>query len=206
MEQTRVSVTRACLRRWWVILLVVVIALVVSAILTSRQAPRYRTSAHLVVTPNSRVESNSDVLRSLETLERRTVVATFARLAAARDTRDAAAARLDLEPRELSPYYVSAAVLPNTNMIKIDVSGPDRERVAEVANAAAAVMRRRGRRLYRIYSLQLVGQAPPAYRPYHPDPSRNLMAAGLIGLFLGLVSACAVDAVLSERTPDSPRR
>lgn len=198
MDHIGVTVSRAFLKRWWVTVLVVGAALTMGAVLTSRETPRYRTSALLVVVPNSRAESNTDILRSLETLERRTVVATFAKIAAARETRDGAAQRLQLEPGELSSYSVSAAVLPNTNMIRIDVAGPDRERVAEVANAAAAHVRRKGRSLYRIFSLLIVGQAEPAYRPYHPDPRRNLIAAGLIGLFLGIIAAYATEALVAR--------
>ena len=190
---------RALRRRWWTILLAVVIALGAAAWATSRQEPVYQASTTMAVVPNAQVSGTEEVLRSLDTLERRTVVATFARIPGTAETREAAARRLGLDGRQLRAYRVRASVLPNTNLIKLDVEGPDGRTAAAVANAAAEVTRLEAGQMYRIYTMHTLEKAVPARRPIQPVPARNYLVAGLLGLFLG-----AGTAVLVERLGGPP--
>lgn len=192
---------RALRRGLWLVLVVILVAVGTAWWWTSRQAPTYQASASLVVTPNTEVEDTTDLLRSLETLERRTVVATFARLPGSRDTAVEVAERLGVEPREIRYYWIGGSVVPNTNIVRIDVYGPDPERAAEVANAAARVVRREARHLYQIYSMREMGRAEPPSRPVRPDARRNAVVAAILGLFLGVLAALALEAVRSRRTP-----
>src|SRR5438105_2443416 len=82
---------RARLRHAWVALLVFAATLGTVAYLTARETTVYRASATMIVAPTSAVEGEGDVLRSLDTLERRSVIATFAKLPSAPEARDAAA-------------------------------------------------------------------------------------------------------------------
>jgi capsular polysaccharide biosynthesis protein len=191
---------RAFTRSWWIVLLAVVLAVGAAAWATSRQKPVYRASTSLAVVPNSEVEGTGDVLRSLDTLERRTVVATFAKIPSTVETRTDAARRLKLESRDLRGYRIRATVLPNTNIIKVDAEGPDPERAAQVANAAAAVTRREARHLYRIYTLRTLEEATPARRPFHPTPARNYLVAGILGLFLGIAAAFLFERLRAPRS------
>jgi uncharacterized protein involved in exopolysaccharide biosynthesis len=184
--------TRSLRRGWWIALACAVVALGAAALVTARQRPVYRAAAQLAVAPNSRVTDTADVLRSLETLERRTVVATFARIASARETRDGAARRLGLEPKELRAYWVGGSVVPNTNIIRVEVLGPEPERTAAVADAAAREVAREGRRLYPIYSLRALARAEPPRRPERPDLRRNLTVGAILGLFVGAAAALAL--------------
>lgn len=195
---------QALTRGWWIVLLAVVLALGAAAWATSQQEPVYRATTTMAVIPNSEVSGTEDVLRSLDTLERRTVVATFARVPSTAETRADAARRLKIDGRELRKYQIRASVLPNTNIIKVDVEGPDRRQVAAVANAAAAVTRREARSMYRIYTMHPLEKAVPARQPIHPTPARNYLVAGLLGLFLGIGAAILFERlrspVLVERT------
>lgn len=172
--------------------LTVAVALIAAAVFTAREQPVYRASATVVVAPNETVEGVADVLRSLETLERRSVIATFARIPSAPQAREAVARRLGLAD-ELKGYRIEAAVLPNTNILKIDVEGPDASRAAAAANAAAEVVNDEVRSMYRIFTTRTLSTAAPPSRPYHPDPRRNYIVAGLLGLLLGLVAAAAAE-------------
>lgn len=191
---------RALRRGAWLVMAVTLVAVGVSWWLTSRQSPTYQASAQLVVAPNTEVEDTTDLLRSLETLERRTVVATFARLPASPETAEAVAERLGLEPREIRYYWIGGQVVPNTNIVRIDVYGPDPRRAAEVANAAARVVAREARHLYGIYSLRQMARAEAESRPVRPDRRRNAVVAAILGLFLGVLTALALEAVRSGRS------
>lgn len=163
---------------------------------TGRQRAVYRSSATSVVAPHESVEETADVLRSLETLERRSVIATFARIPSAPHVRALVAQRLGL-PGGLDDFRIEASVLPNTNILKIDVEGNEPAQVAAVANAAAEVTRGEVRALYRIFTTRMLSDATPAPRPIHPDPRRNLVVASLLGVLVGVVAALILEKLRS---------
>ena len=180
---------RSILRRWWVVLICVAGALLGAGFLTYRQVPVFEASASLVVTPNTEIQEATDLIRSLETLERRTIVATFAKIPLAPETRSAAADLMDVDPRDIRGYRIASSVQPYTNIVLITVSGPDRDRVAEVANAVAEATQESARSMYRIFSMKPLAGAVPAYRPVRPDPVRNYSVAATLGVLLGLICA-----------------
>ena len=173
--------------RWWLVLLSVAGALGASALATARQQPLYRASASLVLAPTTDVDAPADILRSLETLERRSIIATFARIPGSQEAQRAVAAQLGLP--NLEGWRVEGSVLPNTNILRIDAEGPDAARVAQVANAAAEATRQEARALYRIFTMRNLDQATPPTRPAVPDWRRNLLVAAAIGLLVGVLGA-----------------
>ena len=184
---------RALRRGWWIVLLTLLVSLGASAWVTSRQQPRYRARASVAVAPNTRVRSVSDTLRSLDTLERRTVIATFARLPAAPETRAAAAREMGRDASDLRRYRVDASVLPQTNIIRLTVEGRDAETAAAFANALAQATRREVRSLYGVYTLKTLTPAVASRRAIYPDPQRNAVVAGLLGLLVGVAAALMAD-------------
>ena len=178
-------------RQAWVIGLVWLLTIAGAAWLTAGQPRVYRASASLVVAPDWRIEDSADVLRSLETLERRTVIATFARLPAAPDQRAAAAEEMGVDASDLRGYRVSGSVVPNTNVLRIDVDGPEPGRAAEFANALAGVTAGMVPALYRTFTLRPLERAAPRTQPIQPDTRRNLLVAAIAGLFLGLGAGVA---------------
>lgn len=181
-------------RNWLLILGVLVIALSVTAIVTARQTPVYETSAQLVAAPTEMTDP-ADVVRALETLERRTVVATFARLAATDEMRDAVAQSLRIDPHRARAFRSHGSVVPNTNIIRIDTRGPDAKLAAAIANATAARTASEAAVLYRVYALRPLARAMPPDRPAYPDRQRNFLVGAAIGLFLGVAAALARERV-----------
>lgn len=172
-------------RFWWAAALVVAASVAAGAVLTSMVPPQYQARSTWVVTPNTRVEEPADVMRSLENLERRTIVATFARIATTRNTRSGVAERLGIEEGDLSGYTTSASVVPYTNLIRFEVEGPDAELATDVVRAVGEHTRSEARSMYGIYTLQRFEEARASSRPVKPDWRRNLVVAGLLGFFLG---------------------
>lgn len=189
----------ALARGWWMILLCLGAGLAVSFLLTSRQTPLYRSSGMLVVTPSSETSEAGEIIRSLETLERRTVVATFARIAETREVRDAIAERLNIESRRLSGYRISGSVLPNTNIIRIVAEGRDPELTAGVANAAGDLTAEISRELYRVYSMQWMAKARTPRSAASPDAQRNHLVGAVIGLVIGLAGALILERMRGPR-------
>jgi succinoglycan biosynthesis transport protein ExoP len=184
------SYAHALRKGWWVVALAVLASLGAAAAFTARQTPVYRASATVVVAPNTSVEGVADVLRTLETLERRSVIATFARIPSSPQMRAAVAQRLEL-PEGLRGIRIEGSVLPSTNILTIDVEGESAEQVAAIANAAADAMREEVRSLYRTFTTRRLSDAVVPPRPIRPDPRRNYVVAALLGLFVGVLAAMA---------------
>jgi non-specific protein-tyrosine kinase len=185
----------------WIAALTVVVALLASAVVTARQERVYQASTTLVVTPTSEVEGAGDILRSLETLERRSVIATFARIPSTPAARATAAERLARPLSELGGYRVEGSVLPSTNILKIDVEGPDGALAASLANALATATKDEVKSLYRIFTLKVLAEARAPSRPVRPDPQRNYVVAAIGGLLLGVAAAVVAERWRGGRVP-----
>ena len=188
---------RALRRRGWIILVMVITALAAAAILTNRQTPVFRAVASATVTPSAQVQETAELLRSLETLERRTLVATFALLAGSRETRQRAATTSGLPAAALREYRVAASVAPNANVIRIQVEGPDAQRVSDMANSVARVTSAKVSQLYRLFALEPLDTALPPHAAAFPNGKRNAVAAAIIGLFVGLAAAVGLEFLAS---------
>lgn len=189
---------RALRTWWWLVLAFPTLAVLTGMYLTSRQPKTYRTSATVAVMPSPEISEPSVVMRSLETLERRTIIATFASLAETREALGGAAANLKLEGSEVSGYRINASVLPSTNIIRIDVQGRDGDRVSALANELVRIVAARAKGMYRIFEMQPLEAARPARAPFYPDPARNAIIAGILGLFAGLLTTLLLEAARSN--------
>lgn len=187
-------------RGWWLIVLLVIIALAATMWFTSRQRPVYEASAMLVVAPSAETTESGDIVRGLDTLERRTVVATFARIPTTREARSEIAETLGVGEKALRGVRIHGSVVPNTNIIRISAEGPTSEMVAAAANGAAELTARKAKSLYRIYSLHPLEAATEPRRADYPDPQRNLLVGGLLGLVLGIAATLALDRLRQSRS------
>lgn len=191
--QREIDYVGALKRGWWLILLMIGAAVAAGAWFTAGVQPVYETSAMLVVAPSEQTTEPDEIVRSLETLERRTVVATFSRIATTREARSLLEERLGLEKDALRRVRIRGSVVPNTNIIRISAEGPDAELVERAANGAAALAAEEASALYRVYTLHMLEAALTPYRPDYPDPQRNLVVAAILGLVFGLAAALALD-------------
>ena len=175
------SITRVILRDWKRVVLTTIAVTAIAWSLAAMQPRRYRASVLASVIPIANLLEPNELLRSVEVLERRTVVATVAALAATPVTRTRAAVA--------SGYRVEAVVQPNTNLFRVDVEGSDPTTAATIANRLPGVLDLQTRGLYKYYSVALVSPAVPPDAPFLPRTSRAIAAGLVIGLFLGLLAA-----------------
>ncbi len=190
-------------RGWWIVVATTAVAIAAAAAATAMMTPAYRASTLVAVTPSATVTEPADVLDSLETLERRTVIATFARIPGTPEARDAVSMRDGVDANVLRGYDVHASVLPSTNIIRIAVEGPDPAIAARYANALAEQTSAQARSMYRIYTMRVLESATPSTRPVRPDRSRNYLVAVAAGLLAGLAAAFSVEHLRrsSSRSP-----
>lgn len=176
----------------WVVPLAVALAVGTALLVISRQIPTYRSSATVALVPGATVAGETDLLRSLETLERRTVIATFAQIPAAQRIREAAARDVSLPADSLPEYRSQGFVVPNTNLIRIEVHGPDPARATALANALVASTAAEAKAMYRVFDMTTLNRAVRPATPEAPRPRRALALAVILGAFLGLAATYLV--------------
>lgn len=181
-------------RSWWLIALAVASAAGSSAYFTARQAPAYEVSTTLVIAPRDGITNRHEILDSLNTLDRRSIVATFAKIPLSRVVREAAQQQLALTAQHLRPYRVRTSVLPDTNIVKVTVEGPDPSLAALLANAIADQSTRHIKRVYRLYTFKTLDPAIQPSQPVRPSRARTLGTGTALGLLLGVGLGFLVDA------------
>jgi uncharacterized protein involved in exopolysaccharide biosynthesis len=179
------DVFAAMRRRWGTIAAIAILATVLAWIAAAMQPKKYRAIAMGAVTPIAELTS-SEMIRGVDTLERRVVVASVAALASAPATTHAAQA---------GNYDVTAIVLPNTNLFNIEVEGANPREAAAIANRVTPILSRQSRAMFRVYGVTLLSPAPVPSAPVLPRVGR----AAATGLFFGILIGIAVAYLLHQR-------
>ncbi len=180
-------------RYWWLILLAFAIGFGSAAFFTRRRPPAYRATTTLVVGPNESLKTTREVVDSLNTLDRRSVVATFARLPSGRTVRERARQQLQLQEAQLEPYEVRTAVVPDTNVLEVSVEGPDPRTAAAFADAVAEQTAGHAREVYEIYAVKVLDRAQVPAEAVGPGLSRSLLVGAALGLLVGVGVASFFD-------------
>ena len=181
-------------RRWlsaglWIVPLALALSVGTAFVVTSRQTPVFRSTATVAVVPSAAIRDVPELLRGLETLERRTVIATFAQIPSTGRIREAAARALTLPPDSLPDYRTQAFVIPNTNLLRIEVEGPDPARVSALATALVSTTTVEAAAMYRVFEMTVLAGAVRPTRPVAPNPRRALALAAILGAFLGIATS-----------------
>ena len=184
--------TGAVARHWKVAALVAAAVTLLAWLAAAVQPKRYRATSIAAVAPLVEKLGPADLIRGVDTLERRVVVSSLAALAGAPVTQRSAQASDD--------YAITALVMPNTNLFRIEVEGPDPKRTAAIANAIPGILGAQAQAMYRIYGVTLVSDASVPSTAALPRVGRALAAGLVLGAFLGV----AVAWLLDRRTASAP--
>jgi len=176
------DVLRVVRTRWRAIAATVAIALVVAAIVAATLPKRYRATAIGVVAPLTSTLTPSEAFHGVEALDRRSVVATVAALPSTSWSQH-------------HDYVISTAVLPNTNLVRIDVDAQTPEMAATVANTTLNELAAQTTSMFKYYGVTPVTHAVPPAAASSPHRGRILGA----GLVIGLILAVGVAYVLEAR-------
>ncbi|MEO8380452.1 MAG: hypothetical protein ABI779_12375, partial [Acidobacteriota bacterium] len=144
---------------------------------------RYRVSAVAAIVPSVQALSEpADRLRALQALDQRTIVASVAAFTGMPMITDGARAANE------SGYVLRGVVLPNTNLLRIDVDGPDAARAAAIANRVPPLLREHTRAVFGLYDVAMVSPASSAELIF-PRMGRIVAAGLILGLMIGLTVA-----------------
>jgi uncharacterized protein involved in exopolysaccharide biosynthesis len=180
-------------RYWWLILSAFAFGFGATAAFTSLRAPTYRATTTLVVGPNENLKTPREVVDSLNTLDRRSVVATFAKLPSSRTVRERAQGQLQLNEVQLRPYEVRTVVVPDTNVLEVSVEGPDPRLAATLADAVAQQTTQYTREFYDIFGMKVLDRAREPTERVGPGLSRTLLVGAVLGLLIGVGVASVFD-------------
>jgi diguanylate cyclase (GGDEF)-like protein len=178
-------------RGWWIIVLTLLVATFVSLLVSYFTPPVYQANARFIISPNAGIFSSSwDIVSSLDTLDRRSIVNTYKELLASPSvyTRSSEIQRLG-EGAIGSEYVVSVTVVPDTNILNLTVEGPDPLVVVMIANAIGREGLEYINLLYPVYNFSVLEGAEVPTRPIRPEPVKNAGLAALLGGIVGVVLA-----------------
>lgn len=177
-------------RGWWIVSLTALIALAVSLGAAYLATPQYKAIARFIVTPGTRLIEGSDVLNSLDTLDRQSVISTYNEVMNSSRIYNDALASLQLQPTiDLEVYSYEAVVAANSSVLELTVSGPDAKLAAELANAIGYQTINFTRQLNQVYNVEFLDLAVPPVVPFSPNLPLIAGLAITLGLVFGVVIA-----------------
>jgi diguanylate cyclase (GGDEF)-like protein len=178
---------RTLQRGWWIIVLVMLAAMNFSLLISYFTPPVYQTSSRFVVSPNSSVYSNSwDIVSSLDTLDRRSIINTYKELLASPAVYGTSPEIQKMNPVELeAKYNIVVVVVPDTNILRLTVEGPDPNTVVDIARAIGSQALDYINKLYPVYNFSVLDQPELPTKPVRPEPVKNAGLALVVGAILG---------------------
>ena len=194
-------------RGWWLILISALVAvnfsLIYSYYLTT---PTYETVARFIVSPNIENIESRDLVNSLEALDKRSIISTYAEVLNSHEVISDTLNTLGIDPVQFSAYSTYVTVLPDANIIRFSVQGPDPRVAAMLANGIGQRAIDFISKLYVIYNIEFLDQALVPVEPIQPKPLQNAGLALLVGIVVGVGLAIFRDQLsstidrLGERT------
>lgn len=189
--------------KWWRLFVGTFLAVFISTVVfTFTQSPIYETNVRLIVSPSSILMADLNDLRSAVTALSAPVVAnTYAEISQSPSTIEKAWQQLNIRPQKT--YTVTSAVLQETTIVSILVSGPDPKLTVELANAITDQTIEYVEGLTTVYDLRLLDPAMAPELPSKPTYLLNLVLGIIIGLMAGVMMAFLAEYL---RTPDAGDR
>lgn len=169
---------------WRVIAISTLAAGVLSVALSLAATPIYRATASFIVFPNESLTSSRDVVSSLDTLEKRTIISTYAEIVGSERVYANTLAQFS-ELADVEQYQRSVEVQPESNIFNLNVDGPDPQMAARVANRLGAEGITMIKSIYQVFDIAVLDEARMPTEPVYPQPLRSLMLSSLLGFLLG---------------------
>jgi len=175
---------------WWIVALTALSALNIALVASYLATPLYRARARFLVSPNTALAVDSrDLVDSLQALDRRTIVSTYAEVLSSNRIFQDAGEELQLPPSILFQYGVTTVVLPEASILEMSVEGPDPQVAALLANTIGQHAIDYIKGLYQIYNIDFLDQARPPRRPFEPQATRDVSLAVALGGVAGAALA-----------------
>jgi len=176
-------------RGWWLIVSAALAAVSISLALSYVTVPQYRAAARLIISPNSTLVGSTEIVRSLDTLDRQSTVSTYAEVLGSTRMFEETLTALKLKSSDLDGYTRSAVVLPSSSVLELSITGPNPEVAAQLANAISRQTIAYTRAMNQVYRVDFLDPATISSTPVSPQPLRDASLALVLGIVIGAVLA-----------------
>ena len=174
-------------RGWWLILTSILFAVSMSLAYSYYVVtPVYESVARFIVFPNLENLEGRDAVTSLATLDKRSIISTYAEVLNSSQIINSTIEALGENPENYSAYQMSVTVLPDANIIRFSVQGPNPGVTESLANSIGQYAIGYIRNLYTSYNIDFLDKAIVTEEPIKPVPLQNAMLALLAGVVVGL--------------------
>ena len=178
---------RALQRGWRIIVFTALLAINFSLLVSYLSTPIYQVTSRFIVSPNAGIYDNSwDIVSSLDTLDRRSIINTYKEVLASPAIYGNSPDLQELAAEELeSDYTITVVVVPDSNILKLTVEGPNPDRAMLIVNAIGAQALEVINRLYPVYNFSILEKPEMPSKPIRPQTAQNAGLALLVGLIIG---------------------
>ncbi len=159
---------------------------VLSVLISLTATPIYRATTSFIIFPNESLTSSRDVVSSLDTLEKRTVIATYSEIANSDRVFSNMQGQMAVSPEVFDHYHRSISVQPESNIFYLNVDGPDPQLAALMANEIGAQGIAMIKSIYQVFDIAILDEAQMPTEPISPQPLRSLLLFAAGGLLLGI--------------------
>lgn len=173
-------------RYWWLLVVSLLLSICSSIFFNYNKQTLYRAHTTLVIYPGDDIKDIDSILRSLSTVDRRSVISTSAKIVSSQSVRESTMSSLNMTPDEFDLYSIGVSIVPDSNIIRIYVSGPDPDKTSIIANSYAKSAKYYFKKYYKIISLEVLDRAPQPSSPVDKRFSRNVGVSIIIGLLLAI--------------------
>lgn len=186
-------------RSWWVVVVVTLAAVVAALVVSYITRPIYQATSRFIVSPSpSLILGGSALVNSLSTLDKSSIIATYAEVLNSPRIHSETYALLGLNEADMRDYSYNAVALPGASIIEFSVQGPDPKTVDLLTNGIGQHAIAYVQSLYQVYDLTLLDPATLPIDPISPQPLRDAGVSLVVGLAIGVVLALIRELI---RTP-----
>lgn len=179
--------SRIIQRGWWMILISALVAVNLSLLYSYYfVTPMYESIARFIVSPNTKSIESRDLVSSMEALDKRSIISTYAEVLNSRQIIEGTMSLLQAKPSQYEAYTTSVTVLPDANIIRFSVKGPNPNVTEMLANSIGQYAINYVKKLYVTYDIDFLDKAIAPDAPYQPQPLQDAGLALLAGLVIGV--------------------
>jgi capsular polysaccharide biosynthesis protein len=192
------SLIKILKKGWWILVLTTAVA-IVTVVAYSRLTyeVRYDSSLRVVVSPSVEISDEGDLIRMLDSLSRGDIIPTFTEMFQSKQVLEDAFETIGLTDNR-EAYQVNAYNLPETNILVLSVTGPDRVNTFELAREVSFKAQELIIEIYPLYTITTL-EAPDIPRTeVGQSQQRNIAMSVFLGLGLGLALSFLVYGDLDE--------